>query len=97
MGVLTNKVALVTWTSSGVDKAIVLALAGEGMHLCLVGRNRKTLEEVAGLAKSNTVSVLCEQADLTQDDHVRNLQTFLQKNFSSLDILDHSAGQHEIN
>lgn len=97
MGVFTNKVALVTGASSGVGKAIALALAGEGMHLCLVGRNRKTLEEVAGLAKSNTVSVLCYQADLTQDGHVRNLPTFLQTNFSSLDILVHSAGHHEIN
>lgn len=92
MGTLTNTTAVITGASSGVGKAIALALAGEGMHLCLVGRNRTTLEEIAELAKNNTRSILCYQADLTQDDHILGLSTFLKKNFSSLDILVHSAG-----
>jgi NADP-dependent 3-hydroxy acid dehydrogenase YdfG len=84
--------AVVTGASSGIGKAITLALAAQGATVCLVGRRRDTLEAVAESARAKTATALSYQADLTKDQDVRNLTVSLQRDFQSLDLLIHSAG-----
>ncbi len=40
------KVAIVTGAGSGIGRAIAIALAADGYHVALIGRNRKRLEEL---------------------------------------------------
>jgi NADP-dependent 3-hydroxy acid dehydrogenase YdfG len=93
MGALEGKVALVTGASSGVGKAIALALAARGADLCLASRRQDALEEVASKARSNGAAKAKAYAtDLASDDEVRKMATAAQQDFGGIDILVHSAG-----
>jgi short-subunit dehydrogenase len=92
MGTFVDQVAVITGASSGVGKSIALALAKEGMNMCLVGRNKETLDRVAEEARTTTSHVLSCRADLTQDKDIQALKAFIQDNFQRVDVLVHSAG-----
>ena len=92
MGVLTNNVALVTGASSGVGRAVALACAKAGLHVCLVGRNLDTLERVATEARSAASRIVCCRADLAQDKDIRAIKDCITENFQRVDLLVHSAG-----
>jgi len=89
---LAGRVAVITGASSGVGRAIALDLAQHGMQLCLVGRQRETLEAVARTARAASSRVCCYQADLAQESDIRQLATRLHTDCDGLDILIHSAG-----
>ena len=92
MTALTDQIAVVTGASSGIGKAIALALAAQGARLCVVGRNREALEAVASQARAMAPRVLISPTDLTQDAHVERLALELQQEFGQVDVLVHSAG-----
>jgi short-subunit dehydrogenase len=92
MGNFTGQVALVTGGSSGVGRAIALSLAAQGAELCLVGRNRERLEEVATYARTTSPRVLSHRADLILDEEIQQLVARVQRDFAQIDILVHSAG-----
>jgi len=87
-----SRIAVVTGASSGIGRAIALALAEHGATLCLVGRDLEKLEMVASIARTNAPQVRCVQADLTLDKDIRELVVQLERDFGGLDILIHSAG-----
>jgi len=92
MFVLGNQTAVVTGASSGIGKAIALGLAAQGAAVCLVGRKLQRLEPVAEIARTKAARVSIYQVDLTVDDNIRELKARLQRDFSSIDLLIHSAG-----
>jgi NADP-dependent 3-hydroxy acid dehydrogenase YdfG len=92
MAAFTDQVAVVTGASSGIGKAIALGLAAQGASLCLVGRKIETLEAIAETVRKTARRVLHYQVDLTVDEDILELATHLQRDFSSIDILVHSAG-----
>ena len=92
MTALADQIAVVTGASSGIGKAITLALALQGTRLCLVGRNREALEAVAATACAMAPRVLISPTDLTQDAHIERLALELQREFGQVDVLVHSAG-----
>lgn len=87
MGNLKDQIAVVTGASSGIGKAIVMALAGQGAEVCLAARRQELLEEVAnqvvGLGSRAHVCTM----DLTKDDDVRALGEKVQRDFGRVDIL----------
>lgn len=87
-----NRVALITGASSGIGRAIALALASQNMELCLLGRNIDSLEEVADIARSTSPKVLTYCADLTVDATIHELKVKLEQTFDRIDLLIHSAG-----
>jgi short-subunit dehydrogenase len=89
---LSNQTAVVTGASSGIGKAIVLSLAAQGAVVCLVGRKRQRLELVAASARAKASRIAIYEADLTVDEDIRELKTRLLRDFSSIDMLIHSAG-----
>jgi NADP-dependent 3-hydroxy acid dehydrogenase YdfG len=84
-----NKCAVVTGASSGVGRAIALALSREGASVALLGRDTERLESVAKEANSKTQIFTGEFCDTSSLDL---LATTLARSFSSLDVLVHSAG-----
>jgi NADP-dependent 3-hydroxy acid dehydrogenase YdfG len=84
-----NKCAVVTGASSGVGRAIALALSQEGATVALLGRDTARLATVAKEAKSKTHIFTGEFCDSASVDL---LGTALARQFNSLDVLVHSAG-----
>ncbi len=89
-GGLANRIAVVTGASSGIGRAVALALAAEGMGLRLIGRNSDRLEATAREAKKTSSDVGWNSVDLTRhseiDDYARQVST------GAVDVLVHSAG-----
>jgi NADP-dependent 3-hydroxy acid dehydrogenase YdfG len=87
-----NQVVVITGASGSIGKAIAVEFAAHGATVCLVGRNRATLEAIAEQSRKTTARVLCYLADLSLDKDVQTLATKLRSDFDRLDILVHSAG-----
>jgi NADP-dependent 3-hydroxy acid dehydrogenase YdfG len=89
---LSGQVAVVSGASSGIGRAIALALAAEGVSLCLLGRRLPVLDLVAEEAQRAGVSAQSYRVDLTSDDDVRSLIDRICSDCSRIDLLIHSAG-----
>jgi NADP-dependent 3-hydroxy acid dehydrogenase YdfG len=85
-----NKCAVVTGASSGVGRAVALALAREGATVAFVGRDESKLRAVA--RESGTEKQYVFTAEFCDDNSLALLGKALERTFSSLDVLIHSAG-----
>jgi NADP-dependent 3-hydroxy acid dehydrogenase YdfG len=92
MNSLKNQVAVITGAGSGIGKSIALALAKQGVVLCLLGRDLSSLEAVAHIAKQSTGRVNCYKVDLNDDQEIANFQRSVSAEFNAINILVHSAG-----
>jgi NADP-dependent 3-hydroxy acid dehydrogenase YdfG len=88
---LAGCVAVVTGASSGIGRAIALALSRQGVHLCVVGRNPVALAETSSAAREFS-EVTSFQIDLADEQNLSPLLRFLRERSAGLDILVHSAG-----
>jgi NADP-dependent 3-hydroxy acid dehydrogenase YdfG len=86
--------ALITGASSGIGRAIAIAIASAGGAVCLVGRNLERLDTVAQAARVAARSVSMYQADLGSDRALEELAAYVRDDFKSLDTLIHCAGRH---
>jgi NADP-dependent 3-hydroxy acid dehydrogenase YdfG len=84
---LKNQVAVITGASSGIGKAIALALAGQGAEVCLLARRRELLEAVAKQAHALGSRGHSCPMDLTKDEDIRVFGERIQKDFDRLNIL----------
>lgn len=77
-----------TGASSGIGRAIALALAAEGLSVRLVGRDREKLETVAEQAGS---AARIAVVDITKEPALAGLA---RASLPTLDVLVHSAGAY---
>lgn len=84
---LCGRIVVVTGGSSGIGRAIAIALAREGAKVCVVGRNPAGLAETA--QQFSLITGL--QADLTSDKDLEGLAQHMEQ-AGKLDILIHCAG-----
>ncbi len=91
---LKGKVALVTGGGTGIGRASVLDLAASGVGGVVINyrTSRAEAEKVAAQVRQKGVEALCVQADVRQDDQVRNMIAQVQERFRRLDVLVNNAG-----
>ncbi len=86
---LTGKVALVTGASSGIGRAMALALAAQGVRVALTGRSGERLKAVAAQIGEGALVL---PADLTQPDELSAVVAAATAHFGAIDILLPNAG-----
>ena len=93
---VNNKVAVVTGASSGIGKAVALALLKKGINVYFVGRNKNRLlqTEIEAKDKENQNISLCHtfQCDVSIEKEVKKLFTAVKKKYNRLDLLFNNAG-----
>ena len=90
MGCLQDKVVIVTGASSGMGRAIAVAMAAEGASLSLVARSAESLEETAGLARAKGALVFA--GDVADNRFARRVVEETARKLGRLDILVNNAG-----
>ncbi|WP_411082309.1 SDR family oxidoreductase [Streptomyces sp. cmx-18-6] len=60
---LRGRVAVVTGAARGIGEALVRSLAGTGMHIALLGREKETLQEAAASLSTPNICVECDITD----------------------------------
>jgi NADP-dependent 3-hydroxy acid dehydrogenase YdfG len=88
---LTGRLAVVTGASSGVGRAIALALARQGAETCVLGRNSDALAETVDAVQQFS-SATSFPVDLTKEEKFETLLRHVEEKAGGLDILVHSAG-----
>ena len=86
---LSGKVVLVTGASSGIGRAMAMALAAEGSKLALVGRSAERLGAVADRIGNGAAAIA---ADLTKPGEVERVVAEASRRFGQIDILLPNAG-----
>src|SRR5205809_5094330 len=89
---LEGKVAVITGASKGLGKAMALALAAEGARIALVSRNIEQLNEVGRAVKNAGGEARVFQADVSEEEQVRNLERDVIGAFGKVHILINNAG-----
>jgi NAD(P)-dependent dehydrogenase (short-subunit alcohol dehydrogenase family) len=87
---LAGRIAVVTGATSGVGRAISLALAGAGAEVCVIGRNAVTLAETVA-AVQQLAGGKGFQIDLTVEESFEPLARYLNDEYGKLDVLILSA------
>jgi len=90
---LKGKGAVVTGASRGLGAAIADVLAGEGMDVVLIARDRKALDEgAAALRARHGVNATVHEADLTSTAAVEGAARTAAAALASVDVLVNCAG-----
>ncbi len=89
---LQGKVALVTGAGKGIGRALVLALAREGVHIGLVSRTAADLEKVAEEVRGAGVRAVVASADVSDLASVNAAVGKVQQELGNIDILINNAG-----
>lgn len=88
MGVLKDKVAIVTGASRGIGRAIAETFAREGAKVVICGRKQETLDQVAKEIGKGAKPVACH---IGKPDQIQNLVDSTAREFGRIDILVNNA------
>jgi hypothetical protein len=91
---MQDEVAIVTGASSGIGRAIALALADQGARVSLAARTESALHEVAGEIRGRGQEALVVPTDVTQQEHVEHLVEETIARWGRIDILVANAGAY---
>lgn len=93
MGILDNKVAIITGSDSGIGRAIAIQFAKEGATVVVnYAHNQQKAEEVRQIIQQNNGKALLIQADVGQYQQAMGLIHQVAEQFNRLDIMVNNAG-----
>jgi glucose 1-dehydrogenase len=91
--ILAGQKALVTGGSSGIGRAVALALGGAGADVAVNYRSgAEEAEEVVDAIKDKGSNAIALQADVSQEDQVRAMFARVFEAFGTIDVLVANAG-----
>ena len=93
---MRGKVCMVTGATSGIGQVTAAALAAQGAHMIVVGRNRAKAQQVVGEIRrqSGNDAVWYLLADFSDLQQVRELAAAFSAQYSQLDVLVNNAGTY---
>ena len=89
---IIGKRALVTGGAKGLGKAIAVALAKEGVHVAITGRNEIALKQTAAELTALGTEVTYAVFDVSDNEAVQQGIKNLNETFGNFDILVNNAG-----
>jgi Dehydrogenases with different specificities (related to short-chain alcohol dehydrogenases) len=89
---LTGQTVLVTGGSKGIGRAICIALAIEEANITIAARNESEIKKTIDKLKELGCKALAIQADVRNEEDVRNLISRTVEEYGRLDILINNAG-----
>ena len=89
---IRNKVVLITGASSGIGAGVARRLAKEGAKVALAARRKELLEELAAEITSQGGQALPLQADVTDNNAIREMVSETIAKYGRLDVLVNNAG-----
>jgi len=89
---LKDKVAVVTGASRGIGNRIALALADEGVRLCVCARQEDALRQAADAMAGRGIEVEAVVADLTEAEAAGHLIDRAVERFGGVDVLINNVG-----
>ncbi len=92
MGLLDNKVSIITGAGTGIGRGIARAFAREGAHVVLASRNRANLESAAEELRPFGTTILVVPTDVTSESQVAALFDKTMETFGRVDILVNNSG-----
>ena len=92
MGVVQNKVALVTGGTSGIGLAAARRLAAEGAHVFITGRSQQRLDEAVAQIGSGARGVV---SDVSKFDDIDSVVDAISAHGHGLDVVFTNAGGGE--
>ncbi len=92
MGLLNNKVALVTGAARGIGQAIAVTLAAEGADVALCDLQADWLAETAGRVQAAGRQARAYAVDVAQAEAVPPIVSQIHQDFGHVDILVNNAG-----
>jgi glucose 1-dehydrogenase len=91
--VLAGQKALITGGSSGIGRAVALALGGAGADVAVNYRSgEEEAQEVVHAIKDKGSNAIALQADVSKEDHVQAMFARMFEAFGTVDILVANAG-----
>ncbi|MFB7642015.1 3-ketoacyl-ACP reductase [Peribacillus butanolivorans] len=92
MQTIAGKVALITGAGRGIGRATAIAFAKEGIHVGLIGRTLKNLQQVAEELKQYDVKVAYACANVADLDSITSAVESIRCKLGAIDILVNNAG-----
>lgn len=92
MNSFLGQTALVTGASSGIGRAVALAVAAQGATVFAVGRDTNRLEGTVRTIVKNGGRAVALRADLSDDADLARIVETVQTQRGDLDLLVHAAG-----
>jgi 3-hydroxybutyrate dehydrogenase len=90
----SNKVALITGSTSGIGLGIAKKFASHGMNIILNGFGEASaIEEIrAGIAKEHGVQVRYNGADISKPEEITTMIKTIEDEFGAIDVIVNNAG-----
>ncbi len=92
MGLLRDKIALVTGSSRGIGAAIAQLFVQEGAKVAIHGRDRVALSSVKGAIERAGGNAMEVFGDVTRFEEVEALRSQIEDAFGPIDVLVANAG-----